>query len=71
TGAGDVFHGAFLYGLLQGWDARDILVFANAVSALKCTRLGGRSGIPRVDDVNAFLRARGIEIPTGASRKEP
>ncbi|HEX7550329.1 MAG TPA: PfkB family carbohydrate kinase [Candidatus Methylomirabilis sp.] len=71
TGAGDVFHGAFLYGLLQGWDARDILVFANAVSALKCTRLGGRSGIPRVDDVHAFLRARGAAIPTGASRKEP
>ena len=71
TGAGDVFHGAFLYALLQGWEARDILVFANAVSALKCTRLGGRTGIPRVNEVHAFLRARGIEIPTGASRKEP
>jgi sulfofructose kinase len=71
TGAGDVFHGAFLYGLLQGWEARDILVFANAVSALKCTRLGGRTGIPRVNEVHAFLRARGIEILRGASRKEP
>ncbi|HYL82408.1 MAG TPA: PfkB family carbohydrate kinase, partial [Candidatus Acidoferrum sp.] len=59
TGAGDVFHGAFLYGLLQGWKAGDILLFANAVSALKCTRLGGRAGIPRPAEVRAFLDARG------------
>ena len=66
-----VHRSEFMYGLLQGWEARDILAFANAVSALKCTRLGGRSGIPRVDEVHAFLRARGLEIPAGASRKEP
>ena len=57
TGAGDVFHGAFLYGLLQGWEAGDILRFANAVSALKCTRLGGRAGIPTLAEVQAFLSA--------------
>jgi len=55
TGAGDVFHGAFLYGFLQGWEAGDILRFANAVSALKCTCLGGRTGIPRLEDVRRFL----------------
>jgi sulfofructose kinase len=59
TGAGDVFHGAFLYGLLQSWEAGDILLFANAVSALKCTRLSGRAGIPRVAEVRTFLGARG------------
>ncbi|HYL79577.1 MAG TPA: PfkB family carbohydrate kinase [Candidatus Acidoferrum sp.] len=59
TGAGDVFHGAFLYGLLQGWKAGDILLFANAVSALKCTRLGGRAGIPRPAEVRTFLDVRG------------
>lgn len=57
TGAGDVFHGAFLCGLLQGWEAGDILRFANAVSALKCTRLGGRTGIPTLAQVHAFLGA--------------
>ncbi len=70
TGAGDVFHGAFLYGLLQGWEAGDILVFANAVSALKCTHLGGRTGIPRLPQVQDFLRARGQRIPTGLPGKE-
>jgi sugar/nucleoside kinase (ribokinase family) len=59
TGAGDVYHGAFLFGLLQGWEARNILTFANAVAALKCTKLGGRAGIPRPAEVRAFLAARG------------
>ena len=70
TGAGDVFHGAFLYGLLQGWEAGDILRFANAVSALKCTRLGGRTGIPRSRRSGAFLDARGSSYPLAPSRKE-
>ncbi len=46
TGAGDVFHGAFSFGLAQGWDPRRCARFASAVAALKCTRLGGRAGIP-------------------------
>jgi sulfofructose kinase len=70
TGAGDVFHGAFLYGLLRGWEARHILLFANAVSALKCTRLGGRTGIPRLEEVCEFLHQRGEHIPAGALGKE-
>jgi sugar/nucleoside kinase (ribokinase family) len=63
TGAGDVFHGAFLFGLLRGWEGRDILTFANAVAALKCTQMGGRAGIPRMDEVRAFLTERGYNSP--------
>lgn len=70
TGAGDVFHGAFLYGFLQGWEAGDILRFANAVSALKCTCLGGLTGIPRLADVIRFLDARGDVAPLAQPRKE-
>lgn len=62
TGAGDVFHGAYLVGLLHGWDLRRVATFATAVSAIECTRLGGRVGIPNYDDVIAFLRQRGVEI---------
>ncbi len=62
TGAGDVFHGAYLVGLLHGWDLRRVATFATAVSAIKCTRLGGRVGIPCYPEVIAFLRERGIEI---------
>lgn len=39
TGAGDVFHGAFLYGLLQGWDAPETARFAAAASAVMNYRL--------------------------------
>ena len=45
TGAGDVFHGAFIYGLLSGWDMRRILDFSNALAGLNCTALGARGGI--------------------------
>ncbi len=55
TGAGDVFHAAFIYGLIRNWEALEILRFANAVAALKCTRMGGRS-VPTLEQVDSFLR---------------
>ena len=61
TGAGDVFHGAFLYGMLQHWETERILRFASAVSAIKCTRLGGRTGIPDLKTVEHFLNAGAID----------
>jgi sugar/nucleoside kinase (ribokinase family) len=50
TGAGDVFHAGFIYGLLQNWDVMEILRFANAAAALKCRDLGGRKGIPTLQE---------------------
>lgn len=55
TGAGDVFHAGFIYGLLQNWEVTEILRFANAVAALKCQELGGRKGIPNLEEVQKFL----------------
>ncbi len=55
-GAGDVFHGAFLFGLLKGWDLEKTARFACAVSTIKCTRPGGRAGIPDYPTVERFLR---------------
>ena len=55
TGAGDVFHAGFVYGLLQNWEVIEILKFANAVAALKCRDLGGRRGIPTLGEVQKFL----------------
>jgi sulfofructose kinase len=55
TGAGDVFHGGFIYGLLQNWEVGEILRFASAVAALKCRDLGGRRGIPPLGKVQKFL----------------
>ena len=58
TGAGDVFHGGFIYGLLQNWELEEILKFANAVAALKCQALGGRKGIPTLEEIKKFLSLR-------------
>ena len=55
TGAGDVFHAGFIYGLLQNWDIMEILRFANAVAALKCRDLGGRRGIPTLEETRRLL----------------
>jgi sulfofructose kinase len=55
TGAGDAFHGAFAWALAQGGSAADCARIAAAVSALKCRRLGARSGLPTIDELNTFL----------------
>ncbi|MBI2876375.1 MAG: hypothetical protein HYY20_05795 [Candidatus Tectomicrobia bacterium] len=55
TGAGDLFHAGFIYGLLQGWGLAERLAFANAAAALKCRQLGGRSGIPTLEEAYRLL----------------
>jgi sugar/nucleoside kinase (ribokinase family) len=48
--------------LLHGWNARSVALFSTAVSAIKCTQLGGRAGIPGYDQVIAFLAERGTKL---------
>jgi sulfofructose kinase len=55
TGAGDAFHGAYLVGLAETGSPIAAARLANAVAALKCTRLGGRAGLPSRGEVAAFL----------------
>jgi sugar/nucleoside kinase (ribokinase family) len=59
TGAGDVYHGAYIVGLIRGWDPVRCAAFATAAAALKCGQLGGRAGIPSYEEVMAFMRERG------------
>jgi sugar/nucleoside kinase (ribokinase family) len=55
TGAGDAFHGGFLYGLLTGADVETSLKLANAVAAMKCRDLGARTALPHKDELTEFL----------------
>lgn len=55
TGCGDSFHGAFVFGLLQGMTLRQTARFASAVAALNTQALGGRAGLPTRPQVEAFL----------------
>ena len=69
-GAGDVFHGAFLAGLLRGWDAKRTADFSNAVSSIKCTRAGGRAGIPDFKTVMRFMETGEIDYTELDQRAE-
>lgn len=56
TGAGDAFHGGFLYGMLQGEDIEGSLKTGCAVAALGCRALGARTGLPTREELNDFLK---------------
>ena len=56
TGAGDVFHGAFAYCYINDGDWSECLRFAAAVAAMKCTKFGGRTGIPTLTEAEQFLK---------------
>jgi len=60
TGCGDVYHGAFLFGLLRKWDIIDIMIFATAVSSIKSMYYGGRQGIPDFKKTIEFLKDFGV-----------
>lgn len=65
TGAGDVFHGGYVFGILKGWDIRTVVRFASAMAAMKCRRAGGRAGIPDLSAIELFLKERGFDLPAG------
>jgi sulfofructose kinase len=54
--AGDTWHGAFALGLAEGMGEAAAVRYASAVAALKCTRFGGRAGIPDRAEVDLFLK---------------
>lgn len=59
TGAGDIFHAGFIYGLLQGWTPERQLDFGCAAAAMNCTAAGARGGIGTVEAIEE-LRVTGV-----------
>ena len=62
TGAGDVFRGGFIFGLLNGWPVEQVLRFANAAAAVSCTRLGALNGVPTREETMHLLEAGVVRI---------
>ena len=62
TGAGDVFSGALLYGILEAWPLERVLQFACVTAALKCERLGNRDALPTLADIEVVLQTRAPAI---------
>ena len=56
TGAGDAFHGAFLYALYRGWDIHRAVCFSAAVGSLNTRALGGRTALPYLEEVERFIK---------------
>lgn len=58
TGAGDAYHGAFLFALTRGYSLRDCARMASAAGALNTRALGGRAAIPSLVELETFLLER-------------
>ena len=62
NGSGDVFHGAFAFAITRKMSYNKACVFSSAVSALKCTKVGAREGVPTYDETIEFLKERDIDV---------
>ena len=56
-GAGDIFRGAFGFGILNGWHIKKCACFANKVAALQCSKLGNGTAIPWPEEIEDFAKA--------------
>jgi len=55
--AGDTWHGAFALALGEGQELNQAVRFANAAAAIKCSRFGGRTGIPARAETDQLVRS--------------
>ncbi len=62
NGSGDVFHGAYAFSLVQGYDYEKSAIFSSAVSAIKCTGIGARESVPDFKTVEKFLKENDYEL---------
>ena len=72
TGAGDIFHGAFLYALIQGWPLERQLEFSCAAAALNCMASGARGRIAPLGEIEELMRSGSrseTAFPPGALRR--
>ncbi|MDY4005313.1 MAG: carbohydrate kinase family protein, partial [Fusobacterium varium] len=56
TGAGDIFHGAFVYGLSNNFSIEKNIEFASACASLSVEKLGGRNSIPELDEIEKRIK---------------
>ncbi len=62
TGAGDAFNGALAVALAEGKSLEEAVLFGNAAASIKVTRLGAQEGLPTREEVERFLKKRGVRL---------
>lgn len=62
-GAGDAFHGAFLFAyLIMQMNLKAAGLFASATAALSCRAAGARNALPDIQQVMSFLREHKVNL---------
>lgn len=56
TGAGDYFHGAFIYCLINNFDINKTIKISNVTGALSTTKIGARNSVPDVEEVMKYVQ---------------
>ena len=64
TGAGDVFHGGFVFGIVSGWGLEETLRYATAAAATNCTAYGARGGIQGREKLQKLAQTIRVEAVT-------
>jgi sugar/nucleoside kinase (ribokinase family) len=65
TGAGDIFHAGFIFGLLNEWPLERTLDFSCAAAAMNCMAQGARGGISPQEQVEEMMAtATRYDLPT-------
>ena len=54
TGAGDIFHGAFVYGLTKGYNINVVLTIATIAGSLSVTKVSGRA-VPSKEEMRRYI----------------
>ncbi len=57
NGAGDIYRGAFAYGIMRNWAIEECIDYANMIAAMQCTKLGNHSAIPTKEEIEAFKKS--------------
>ncbi len=75
TGAGDIFHGAFVYGLVNNFDMEKCVTIANIAGGLSVQKVGSRQSVPALSDVLDYytktINAGNQNINNGESGANP
>ena len=69
TGAGDIFHAAFVYAQLAGWELEEQLSFSCAAAGLNCTGSGARGNIAMLDEIRKLMREGSTHTEAYPARK--
>ncbi len=73
TGAGDIFHGAFVYGLANNFDIEKCVMLANIAGGLSVQKMGSRLSIPNLSEVlDYYAKKTGMnQVPPNNPNQAP